>query len=55
MNLKSSKSGFKKENVNPNYYVHCCFIGCHGNSLLNLGLNTIISYGGLYYYFLGGG
>ena len=31
MNLKSSKSGFKKENENPNDYVYCCVIGCHGN------------------------
>ena len=38
MNIKSSKSGFKNENVNPNDYVHCCVIGCHGNSLLHFGL-----------------
>ena len=51
MNLKSSKSGIKKENVNPNEYVHCCVIGCHGNSLLHFGLNKIISCDGQ----LGGG
>ena len=55
MNLKSSISGIKKENVNPNEYVHCCVIGCHGNSLLHFGLNTIIScdgqLGGYFNYF----
>ena len=43
MTLKSAKSGFKKENVNPNDYVHCCVVGCHGNSLLHFGLNTKVS------------
>ena len=52
MNLKSSKSGFRWINVNPNDYFHCCIIGCHGNSLLHFGLNTKISCEGL---FLGGG
>ena len=51
MNLKSSKSGFKKKNVNLNDYVHCCVIDCHGNSLLHFGLNTKVSCEGL----LGGG
>ena len=34
MNLKAHKMGVKlynRKNVNPNYYVHCCPIGCHGN------------------------
>ena len=43
MNLKSSKSGFKKENVNPNDYVHCCIIGCCVNSSLHFGLHTKVS------------
>ena len=47
MNSKSSKSGFKKENMNPNDHVHCCVIGCHGNSLLHFGLNTKVSFEGL--------
>ena len=47
MNLKSSKSGFQKENVNPTDYVLCCVIGCHGNSLLHFGLNTKVSCEGL--------
>ena len=47
MNLKTSKSGFKEENVNPNDYVHCCVIGCHGNPLLHFGLNTKVSCEGL--------
>ena len=47
MNLKSSKSGFKKGNVNTNDCVHCCVIGCHGNSLLHYGLNTKVSCEGL--------
>ena len=51
MNLKTSKSGFNEENVNPNDYVHCCVIGCHGNPLLHFGLNTKVSCEGL----LGGG
>ena len=53
MNLKSSKSGFKKENVNPDHfnYFHCCAISCHGDSLLHFGLNTKVSCEGL----LGGG
>ena len=36
MDLKASKRGFKKENMNPNDYVHCCVIDSHGNSLLYL-------------------
>ena len=36
MNLKASKSSFKKKNMNPNDYAYCCVIGCHGNSLLHL-------------------
>ena len=51
MNLNSPKSGFKKEKVNPNCYVHCYVIGCHGNLLLYFGLNTKVSCEGL----LGGG
>ena len=27
---------FKKENMNSNYHIHCCIIGCHSNSLLHL-------------------
>ena len=42
---------FIRKNVNPNVYVHCCVIGCHGNSLLHFGLNTKVSCEGL----LGGG
>ena len=37
----------RRKNVNPNDYVHCCVIGCHGNSLLYFGLNTNISCEGL--------
>ena len=22
----------RRKNINPNDYVHCCVIGCHGNS-----------------------
>ena len=39
MNLKASKSGFKRKNMYPNDYGHWCVIGCHGNSLLHFGLN----------------
>ena len=36
-NLKASKGGFKKEKkMTPNDCVHCCVIGCHGDSLLHL-------------------
>ena len=35
MNLKASKRGYKKENINSNYHVHSCIIGCHGNALLH--------------------
>ena len=41
----------RRKNVNPNAYVHCCVIGCHGNSLLRFGLDTKVSCEGL----LGGG
>ena len=51
MKLKSSKSGLKRKNVNPNDYVHCCVINCHGKSLLHFGLNTKVRCEGL----LGGG
>ena len=47
MYFKSFKSSFKKENVNSNDYVHCCVIGCHGNSLMHFGLNTKVSCEGL--------
>ena len=47
MNLKSSKVVLRRKNVNPNDYVHCCVIGCHGNSLLHFGLNTKVSREGL--------
>ena len=47
MNLKSSKEVLRRKNVNPNDYVHCCVIGCHGNSLLHFGLNTKVSREGL--------
>ena len=33
--------------MNPNDYVHCCVIDCHGNSLLHFGLNTKVSCEGL--------
>ena len=36
MNEKPLKGVLRRENMNPNYYVHFCFIGCHGNSLLHL-------------------
>ena len=49
MNLKSSKIGLRRKNVNPNDYVRCCVIGCH--TLLHFGLNTKVSCEGL----LGGG
>ena len=38
----------RKKNVNPNDYVHCCVIGCHGNILLHFGLNTKVSCEGLW-------
>ena len=41
----------KRKNVNPNDYVQCCVIGCHGNTLLQFGFNTKVSCEGL----LGGG
>ena len=40
-----------RKNANPNEYVHCCVIGCHGILLLHFGLNTKVSCEGL----LGGG
>ena len=36
MNLKTSKRDLRRKIMNPNYYVQCCIIGCHGNSLLHL-------------------
>ena len=36
MNLKASKMGFKKDNMNPNGYAHFCVVGFHGYSLLHL-------------------
>ena len=51
MNLKVSKTGLRRKNLNPNDYVHCCVTGCHGNSLLHFGLNKKVSCEGL----LGGG
>ena len=33
--------------VYPNDYVHCCVIGCHGNSLLHFDLNTNVGCDGL--------
>ena len=37
MNWKASKRVFfRRKNINPNYYVYCCVINCHGNSLLHL-------------------
>ena len=39
MILKASKSVFRRKNMNPNDYVHCCVIGCHANLLLHFGLN----------------
>ena len=35
MNLKASKSGFKKGNNTRKDYVHCCVISSNGNSLLH--------------------
>ena len=32
-----------RKNMIPIDYVHCCVIGCHGNSLLHFGLNTKVS------------
>ena len=29
--------------LNPNDYIHCCVIDCHGNLLLHFGLNTKVS------------
>ena len=40
-------STLRRKNVNRIDYVHCCVIGCHGNSLLHFGLNTKISCEGL--------
>ena len=37
--------------MNPNDNVHCCVIGCHGNSLFDFGLRTKVGCEGL----LGGG
>ena len=37
----------RRKNMNPNDYVHCCVIGCIGNSLLHFGLNTKVSCDGL--------
>ena len=37
----------RRKSVNPNDYVHCCVIICHGNSLLHFGLNTKVSCEGL--------
>ena len=45
--IKFPKSGFKEENVKPNVNIHCCVIGCHGNSLLHFGLNTKVSCEGI--------
>ena len=35
MNFKDSRRGLRRKHMNPNEYVHCCVIGCHGNSLLS--------------------
>ena len=37
----------RRKIVNPNDYVHCCIIGCHGNSLFHFGLNKKVSCEGL--------
>ena len=44
MNLKASKRGLKirSKTVNPNYFIHCCVIGCHSN-FVALGLNKTVS------------
>ena len=47
MNFNPQKVVIRRKNVNPNDYVHCCFIGCHGNSLLHFCLNTKVSCEGL--------
>ena len=36
MNIKHLKGVLRNKNMNPNYYVHCYIIRCHGNSLLHL-------------------
>ena len=33
---KPLKGVLRRKNINPNGSVHCCVIGCHGNSLLYL-------------------
>ena len=40
------KGVLRRKNMNPNDYVHCCVVGCHG-----FGLNKKVSCEGL----LGGG
>ena len=37
----------RRKDLNPNDCVHCCIIGCHGNSLLHFGLNKKVSCEGL--------
>ena len=44
MNLKASKSGLRRKNMNPNNYVHCWVTGCHGNAI---GFNKKVSCEGL--------
>ena len=41
--FKPLKVGLRTTNVNPNDYLHCCVIGCHGNALLYSCLNTKVS------------
>ena len=36
MNLKLLKGVLRSKYMNPNFYIHCWVIGCHGNSLLHL-------------------
>ena len=33
--FKRLKRVSRKRNMNPNFYLHCCIIGCHGNSSCN--------------------
>ena len=37
----------RRTNMNPNDYVHCCVIGCHGNSLLHFVFFIIFTSGGI--------
>ena len=47
MNSNPLKVVLRRDNVNPNDYVHWCVIDCHGNSLLHFGVNTKVSCEGI--------